>query len=441
MRRCSMLLDMPEEERKRRSGAMASWLLLAGGGIISQLLFTISGVLAARMLGVEGRGQVVLVASLSGMASQLTLGGSLPNAITKQLAERGVVARDGLRGLVRRWIPLGTLAAAIAGGYMLFLQWDAPAIIKYGLPVAVVVMGLQGMASRILMGAMMGEGTKPIHVALTGLLPQALVVAVYAVAMALGVRWNAVELLAVTLSCVGLVLLARLRVLARPTGRPETQLDRRELARLARRSHISSVGPIDGLSIDRMLVGSLLGNFQLGLYSVAFALGGLTTIFGRCLELVALPRIAQLQTDPAAEVRFVLRWLLLSAAVLATVVVGMLLVLVPVIRLTFGPDFLGATDVARWMIVASGLLGFRRVLIGVLQGRGQGRYASITELALTPLVVLGVVLAARAESLVAVGITMTAAAVVGCLVHGFGVARSHPTASAELPPQETIPIA
>ena len=55
MRRCSMLLDMPEEERKRRSGAMASWLLLAGGGIISQLLFTISGVLAARMLGVEGR--------------------------------------------------------------------------------------------------------------------------------------------------------------------------------------------------------------------------------------------------------------------------------------------------------------------------------------------------------------------------------------------------
>ena len=108
-----------------REETVAPWWLIAVAGIFTQLLTTISGVLAARMLGVEGRGQVVLVAVLAATASQLTLGGSLPNAITKQLAERRVVARDGLRGLTRRWAPWGVLAAAVAAAYMLFLEWDA----------------------------------------------------------------------------------------------------------------------------------------------------------------------------------------------------------------------------------------------------------------------------------------------------------------------------
>ena len=55
-------------------------LMIVGGGILTQLLTTVTGILSARMLGVEGRGQVVLVASLAMMTSQLTLGGSLPNA-------------------------------------------------------------------------------------------------------------------------------------------------------------------------------------------------------------------------------------------------------------------------------------------------------------------------------------------------------------------------
>jgi hypothetical protein len=424
-----MLLVVPDptsDAGEGPPGQAVPWWLLAVAGVLTQLLATISGVLAARMVGVEGRGQVVMVATLGAMASQLTLGGSLPNAITKLLAERGVVARDGLHGMVLRWVPWGLLAGAAAGGYMLFLEWDVPGATKYGLALAAVIMGIQGMASRILMGAMLGEGTKPINIAMTGLLPQAAVVAVVGTAMALGIRWNPVELLTVTIVCIGLVLVARLRVLARPTGRPENRLDRTELSQLARRTHIGSVGPIDGLALDRTLVGTLLGNVQLGLYSVAFALGGLTSIFGLCLGMVALPRVSVLQAHPRDEAQYVKRWLLFSVALLGLVVVGMQVVLVPVIRLTFGPDFLGATECARWMIVASGFLGLRRVLIAVLQGRGRGGFASIAELALTPVMVAGIVVAAAVDSLVAVGITMTAVGVVSCLVLGFVVARSAP---------------
>jgi O-antigen/teichoic acid export membrane protein len=426
-----MLLHMPQQGHDARSGErpqahVASWWVLAGAGILTQLLTTVSGILAARMVGVEGRGQVVMVATLGAMASQLTLGGSLPNAVTKLLAERGVVARDGLRGLVRGWTLWGLLAAAIAGGYMLFLEWDAPGAMKYGLAVAVVVMGLQVMASRILMGAMLGEGTNHFHIALTGLLPQAAVVGVVSTALALGISWNPVELLTVTIVCTGLVLAARLRVMARPSGRPEDGLDKAELTRLARRTHIGSVGPIDGLGLDRMLVGSLLGNVQLGLYSVAFALGGLTSLFGLALGMVALPRIAVLQEDPQAERHFVRRLLLFSMALFAVVVLALQAVLVPVIRLTFGSDFLDATECARWMVVASAFLGLRRVMIAVLQGRGRGGFASIVELALTPVMIGGIILAAAMDSLVAVGITMLAVGIVSCLVLGFRVARSAP---------------
>ena len=309
---------------------------------------------------------------------------------------------------------------------MLVLEWNEPGATKYALAVAVVIMGLQAMASRIIVGAMLGEGTNHTHIALTGLLPQAAVVGVIGTAMALGIHWNAVELLTVTIVCTGLVLLARLRFLARPTGRLEDRLDGVELARLARRTHIGSVGPIDGLALDRMLVGSLLGNVQLGLYSVAFALGGLTSIFGMALGMVALPRIAVLQADPRAELHFVRRLLVLSVALFGIVVLAMQTVLVPAIRLTFGPDFLDATECARWMIVASAFLGLRRVMIAILQGRAKGGYASIVELTLTPVMIGGMVLAAALDSLVAAGVAMLAVGIVSCIVLGFGVARSAP---------------
>ena len=406
---------------------VAPWWMIAGAGIFAQFLTTVGGVLAARMLGVDGRGTVVLVSTIAAMASQLTLGGSLPNAVTKQLAERDLGARDGLHGLVRRWAPLGLAAATFAGGYLLFLEWGDGSGTAWALAACTLAWAIQQMASRILMGAMLGERTNPIHIALTGVLPQAVVVAAYAIGLALGAGWNAVELLLITILCNGLVLIGRLRVLRKPTRRPEDRLDAKELHALARKTHIGSVGPIDGLGLDRMLVGSLLGSTLLGLYSVAVAFSGLTQIFAVCLALVALPQIASLQKDPEAEAPFVRRWVLTSAGMLVVVVGALELVLVPVLKVTFGEDFIDATDSTRWMLVASGLLGFRRVLIAVLQGRDRGRVASVTELALTPLMILGIVLAAAEDSLVAVGVTMVAVGAASCLVLGFFVLRSAAT--------------
>lgn len=403
---------------------MFAALVIVGGGFGAQLLTTITAVFTARMLGVEGRGQVLLVASLAGLVSQLTLGGSLPNAITKQLADRGVTARDGLRHLIPRWLVWAFGVSAVAAAYFLYLQRHEHGSGKYALAACVAVMAIQTMAARIMAGAMLGEGTNLVQIALTGILPQALTTTVVVTAYALGARWNAVEVTVVTIALVAIVLVARLRVLAKPTRRESDALDGRQLATLARRTHIGSVGPIDGLAIDRTLVGSLLGTTQLGLYSAASALSGLTTILGGSLASVILPRVAVAQEDGEHERSLVRRWLIFSAALIALVVVVLVVGARFVIRVTFGADFLASVACAHWLVGASGLLDFRRVLIAVLQGRGRGGQASVIELALTPFVIGGIVLASRHHSLVGVGITMLAVGAVACALLGAAVVRS-----------------
>jgi len=51
-------------------------IAIVGGGFVAQLLTTVTAIVTARMLGVDGRGQVLLVASLAALTSQLTFGGS-----------------------------------------------------------------------------------------------------------------------------------------------------------------------------------------------------------------------------------------------------------------------------------------------------------------------------------------------------------------------------
>jgi O-antigen/teichoic acid export membrane protein len=286
---------------------------------------------------------------------------------------------------------------------------------------------------------MLGEGADLIHIAMTSILPQAFVTIALGTAFALGVHWTVVELGVVTVSCVFLVLFGRLRLLKKPAHREADALDGRELYRLARRTHIGSVGPIDGLSLDRTLVGSLLGSVALGLYSVAFALASVTTILGGCLAMVILPRVTVAQKDPDAERHLVRRWLLLSAALIASVVGVLELVAGWAIRVTFGPDFVAATTCTRWLLLAAGILDFRRVLIAVLQGRNFGGRASVIELALTPVVIAGIAVAAANDSLVGVSLAMAAVGVVGCLLLGVTVARTSPGSRARYVPAHSLP--
>jgi len=416
-------------------------ILIAGSGVLNQFLTLVSGIIAARMLGVEGRGQVVLVAVLAQMASQLTLGGSLPNAITKELAGRGLKARDGLHGLVGRWVAWSVLGGLGAAAYFVATEGSELDGTAIALAVGVALMAMQSMASRILIGAMLGEGSNPIKIAMTAILPQLAAALVLGAALASGLDWNAVEVVALMLVIQGVVLATRLPALAKPTGRTEDRLDRGELARLARRTHIGSIGPLDGLSLDRVLVGTMLGSAALGLYSAAVSLGSLSSILGICVAMVALPKIAAAQNEAPEMERAVVRRWVLSSVVLIVPTTLVFEALNPfVIPFLFGKEFEDAVPAGYWYVAAAGFLSFRRVLIVVLQGRGRGHLASWIELALTPFVVLAVLVAKLADDLEVAGIGMLVVAVTSVVMLLVAVARSEPATGAATEDEQAAEI-
>ena len=49
----------PVPSSRTHPSAGLAMLMIVGGGLLTQLLTTVTGILSARMLGVEGRGQIV----------------------------------------------------------------------------------------------------------------------------------------------------------------------------------------------------------------------------------------------------------------------------------------------------------------------------------------------------------------------------------------------
>jgi O-antigen/teichoic acid export membrane protein len=388
-----------------------------------QALIVVSGVITARILGAEGRGIIALIFAIGLFASQLTFGGSLPIAIAKNLAERRLAARDGLRTIARRWFALLLVPCLGAGGLMLVLQRADLDVEAVALSMSVVLITLQALAFRILAGCLQGEVGHLGRMAVLGVLPQFLFSLLLAGAWVAG--WN-ISVLRV----VGMFLLASLigvafglLALANPTGREEDELDEAELWADTRKTYVSSVRPVDGLGLDRILIGALAGNVPLGLYAAATALSGLCTTIGSAFSIVVLPQVAMHNSEPAKQRAAIRRWLTLAAILIALVVSAVELVVEPAIILAFGREFEDAIPVARWLVVAGGLLGFRMVLIAVLQGQGRGGTASWIELGMAPVMVVAVVLAALNNNLPAVGAAMTAVAALSCMTLGLAVMR------------------
>ncbi|HUS21495.1 MAG TPA: oligosaccharide flippase family protein [Aeromicrobium sp.] len=389
-------------------------IIVAVGTVSMQVLMAVSGIIGARMLGVEGRGQVALVAVVSSMASVLTLGSSLPAAIATELARRGVTARDGLRHLFPRWCALALVPAVLAGGYILQVMEVTP-LQRVLLAILTVVATLQAMAARVMVGAMQGELASIVRLIFVSLLPSALSTVLLVVAFIAGWDWDAVDFLTATAAMWTLGLLLSMRFLRRPRRDPADQLDGRKVRQLARANYVGAMAPIDGLGFDRTLIGTLMGTSALGLYAAATALGNLPGLIGSAVGTVLLPRVAAQQSLPARR-RLIASWLAAAAAGTTIVVVPLVLTAGPLIHFAFGDEFMGAVEVARWLIVAQGILGFRRVFIMALQGLGRGAVASVVEVGLTVVMVAGVVFVAVRESLVGAAMVMLGVGCLSCLL-------------------------
>lgn len=405
-------------------------LFVVFGGFLVQGLITVTGIISARLLGVEGRGELALVVALSGMAAQLTLGGSLPNAVTTRLAAQGLSTRDGVGHLVRRWSLIGVAAALPFGVLFAVLHGSTGEVVVWQLAVCVVALALLNMAYRLLLAGLLGEGAPMTRVAVATMLPQTLVTIVM---IGLFLTVDSTTPLVLSLVMVGAVtigMVVGVALLARPVQPPPPPLEGADLWRLTRQTYVGSIGPLDGLALDRTLVGAIIGTVALGLYAAAAALASLPAMMGTGLAAVLLPRVARVQADEALQRATVRRWLLGAALLLGVLSATLVVSAEWIIVLAFGREFESAVPVAHWLVAASGLLGFRRVLVAVLQGRERGGVASWIELALTPVLVAAIAVAASAGRVEAVGVAMFVTAVASVVALGVALHVTAPSVGA-----------
>ena len=292
---------------------------------------------------------------------------------------------------------------------------------------AVVALALLNMGYRLVLAGLLGEGAPMPRIALATLLPQTLVTFVMAGMFVVVDRTTPLVLSAVMIGAFSVGMVVSLGLLAARPADADERLDGPDLWRLTRATYVGSIGPIDGLALDRTLVGAIMGTVALGLYSAAAALASLPGMMGTGIAAVLLPRIAAAQADPARERALVRRWVAGATAVLGALTVVLVLSADWIIVLAFGRAFESAVPVAHWLVAASGLLGLRRVLVAVLQGRDRGAVASRIELALTPVLVVAIVLAARADAVEAVGVAMLVTAVASVTALTVALRLTSPT--------------
>ena len=158
--------------RVRSGDGAAGLLLMVGGTFVTQAMLLGTGIITARLLGVEGRGQVALVLAVSTLVARLTLGGSLPVAVAQLLARDRLNAKVALRPFAGRWVLLGAAPSLAGAGYLYVVLDDVSPSLRIGLAAGTAAMAYVVMATNLLAAAIQGELVSVARLITGGLLLQ-----------------------------------------------------------------------------------------------------------------------------------------------------------------------------------------------------------------------------------------------------------------------------
>jgi O-antigen/teichoic acid export membrane protein len=345
--------------------------------IAIQGMNVLSGVITARLLGPEGKGElsaVLLWPALLAVVGYLGISESityftaadqgraptiLSTSLTFAVVQAAILVLVGyfvipfalhdfgdsaaeVGRLFVWWIPLNVATLYAASTLSATLQFGAYSVVR----LSVVVVSLVGLIVLALVRAVSVESIAILYLGAN----------VVALATALGFCWRAGWL-------------------------REWRIDRnvlRDLLGFGVKAQTSNALSQVNQRFDQVAISLVLAPAHLGLYAVAVTLTATSSIVSATVSLVAMPAVAGAAgRDRQVELlgRFV-RGTLLATLVSAT----LLIVLVPVvIGSFFGDSFVPATDVARILLVASVFLATNLTLSSGLKALGEPLASAIAE--------------------------------------------------------------
>ena len=391
--------DSAEEGGQRRRW-VASPLRRALAGTVGasfalQAALVVSGVLTARLLGVEGRGYLALLILVPLALAHLVNFG-VPLAIVYEVSRAPGAARNILRrvrGLVAAQLVVLTVLHALV---LLVVLGGDPQVVRLAALVSLPVgpaLALEGYALAVLQA----QGDFSAFNRLR-LLPPALYSVFVVIAFVLGVD----ALVIIVLSWVLTYLFGTAFMLRRAKRRlPPARVDAdvpspRDMLRFGGKSLLGAASPVEQFRLDQSTIGIFLSPVALGIYVTALAFTNLPRFVGIAIGVVAYPDVAA-QTDEATARRRMWRYFALGLIPCGLVAVGLEVFAERLVLFFFGAEFAEAVPIMQVLLVSAFFLAGRRVLTEASRGAGSPGVGSLSEVislvSLVPAVALGASLA------------------------------------------------
>lgn len=337
-------------------------------GLYLQGLLLITGILAARLLGPDERGQLALLWIVVLTIVQVGMAG-FPLALTFEIAQ-GVAARRVLR-----------IAYPVAASQL------AVAILVYGLAAVTVLDGsvpwLPIVLTAAILPAWLAQGYA--LAALQGMksfralqVLRMLAPTLYTALLVGGIAAGETSLEYVTgawvvaYSISGVITLAALQRLL-PESREESSGDHgpsvKGMARFGLAGFLGSVSPTETFRVDQLIVGLVLSTTDLGLYVAALAFCNLPRFLAQGLGLVAYPRVAA-ETEPERQRSLVWRFTAIGTLAAVLVAAPVVALAEPLMSFAFGDAFASAAPTMQILVGGTVFLCARRLLSDGLRGAG-----------------------------------------------------------------------
>ena len=346
------------------ASTLASQAVIQGGGIVT-------GIISARVLGPEGRGEFAAVVCLVGLCSAFAGLCSDQTACCTIGKAEADAPKVVLNGLV-----VSVISAVLAYGLMVFVagtvvfrgNWDGlRCVIWFGLILPVIVV------NNFYLGVDQGKRSF-VAFNLYRALPVVLQYIAYMFVYICGYR-SVQDFLAVTGLSTVVPLLLRVFVYGnhRACGRLESGLVRPYIT-VGLGFLAATTGSVLNMRIPFLLSVPFLSQSEVGMYSVALAVGGFTTFFSHVLTRIVFSHVVSLQG--AEKLRAIARYVMLAMLLGGLAAICSLPLTEYILRIFFGAEFAPATTAARIAIIAFGLTGVSSVMEYSLKATGRPGYAS-----------------------------------------------------------------
>jgi O-antigen/teichoic acid export membrane protein len=348
-------------------------------GLSGQAALMISGPLAARMLGVDGRGQLAALVLWPTVIAQLG-GLGLPLAVTYELAHGSAGAARAKRAVLLFAGPQAVILTTVHLLVLLFVLSGEPASIRAAGLVTLAAVPA-ALAQQYGLAMLQGEQRFAAFNTLR-LLPAIVytggVVALFVIgAGSIGsvvLVWMCTNLaVSITTLTAGLRVAWGANAAVQPTGVSA-------MVRFGLRGLLGSVSPIESLQLGQMVLALFLAKEALGLYVVGLAFTNLPSFVSQSVGMVAYPNIAR-QADPTAARRSLWAFFWLTMALAVVIVVPLWLAAGRLVPFFFGGDFRGATAVTRILLPGTLFAAGRRILSDGMRGRGHAAAGTVAEVA------------------------------------------------------------